>query len=351
MSEAQIDALNATLTEGADGAAENDPNRPLTRREQAMLEIEADNLRRLEEETGVKLTDNVPPVDDKAKLAEKQLEAQLNDEPQVLDPAQPGAVVKVKIDGEEQEVPLADVVRQFQKGSAADKRLNEATRILREAQEQAEQLRAAAAPAPAVAAQPVPTQEAPAAVPAELTQKAKDAFSKLYEGDEDAAAAALVALIQGQAGAQAATQAPAPVVDVDQLVGQVQQRLSESTAFNQAMDTIRRDYPEVINNTDFETLAAIKANQKIAAGASRAQAVLESAQEVYTNLGLKAAGRQQEETRDEKLKRKQELDIPNPVNASVPSQSQQEEETSVSSLIQQMALGRLGQTMPGDRKG
>jgi hypothetical protein len=40
--------------------------------------------------------------------------------------------VKVKIDGQEQEVSGADLVRDFQKAGAADKRLEEATRLLKE---------------------------------------------------------------------------------------------------------------------------------------------------------------------------------------------------------------------------
>ena len=95
--------------------------------------IAATRLAQLSEETNME----VAPVEE-GLTTESQVAAQLE-----AQPAAPVEKVKVKVDGTELEVSQEELVRTFQKNAAADKRLEEATRLLREA----EQLAAARAAA------------------------------------------------------------------------------------------------------------------------------------------------------------------------------------------------------------
>ncbi len=65
--------------------------------------------------------------------ADDQLALQTETAPRVLTDGLDRTMVRVKVDGVEQEIPVADVVRSYQKDAAAQARLNEATRVLDEA--------------------------------------------------------------------------------------------------------------------------------------------------------------------------------------------------------------------------
>ena len=110
------------------------PNSP---RNIAMEAINESRLRQLQEESGVDLS--AAPAND------TQIEEQLADpEPE---PTQP-APIKVKVDGSELEVTQEELVRTYQKNAAADRRLEEAARILKHAEELTQQRAAEPAAAP-----------------------------------------------------------------------------------------------------------------------------------------------------------------------------------------------------------
>ena len=83
------------------------------------------------------------PVPEKNTAAEDtpsgddQLAAQLGQDDKPVQYADPSARVKVKVDGEEIELPLAEVVKSYQKDAAASKRLQEATRLMQIAEQAA----------------------------------------------------------------------------------------------------------------------------------------------------------------------------------------------------------------------
>lgn len=303
-------------------------------RELAIEAIADANLRRLELESNVKLTDTATT----SSVDQEQLAAQLSDDV-ISDPRDKR--VRIKVDGVEQDVPLADVVRSYQIGSAADKRLQEATRILNEAKAQAPQAAPAPAQEPAPAPEPI-TVNPPVAV----ESRVREAFEKLFEGDSDAAVKAMSQLITESQGGQQPTQAP---VSIDQIAEQLQQRLAVDTAFA----TIQRDYPDVIANKDIELLTAIKVNQKIAEGASRASAMLDSAKEVYETLGRPIPGRQpekQSESRSEKLRLKAGMDRIPVANMSAAQTDEASQYVDASSVIQEIANRRMGQSLVVPRR-
>lgn len=317
-----------------------------SRRAEAMAALEASHAIRMQAETGTTFeadTDGIaaaqlPVVADPAPAAtdvDTQLAVQLNDgkvlEGEVIE-STANLRVKIKVDGVESEVPLSDVLRNYQKGSAADRRLEEATRLLKEAEQRA------AAPAPVTQAATEPS--APASD--EALGKAKQMMSLLYEGDEDKAAQMFVELTQ-TAGGQQPT--PAPGINVDDIAVAIEQRLAVKNAFA----TVQKDYPDVLANPDLDMLTANKAKALEATGITRAEALVQSAAEVYALLGRKPAGSPttapKPTGRDEKLKLKADLDPVRAAHASAATGAPPES-TSPSALIAAMAASRLGQSIP-----
>lgn len=335
------DLDDATLPQDAPTDGENTP-RPKTARETAMEALEANHLKRLEEESGVKLT-----ADD--LLTDDQLRNQLADEPSSPAPApvqattaQPdviadvaGKKVRVKIDGVEQEVGLEDVLRSYQKGSAADRRLEEATLLLKQAKEQAQQQ-------PAQPPQQEPAVTPPSAGPDDLKTAVQSALGHLYRGDEELAAAELADVMTRSA--QNATP-QAPTIDVDQIATQLQQRMEVQTALLR----VQTDYPDIYVSDDLQALTLMKVKAREAEGVSRAQAILDAANDVYTLLGKKP-GRQDAPPpaatpRDQKLARKAALEQIQAANVTESTNTQGEDD-SPSAVIAGMAAKRLGQSMP-----
>jgi hypothetical protein len=306
--------------------------RPKSPRELAMEAMGAARLAGLEAELGTKLGYDEDEDDDEGDEPEVQLNAQLAADDVITEVE--GRKVRVKVDGVERDIDLADAIKQYQKGSAADKRLEEATRLLREAEERARQ----AAPAPAY--QPA-TPESVIAPDAGKTNL-KEALEKLYLGDSDEAVSVITQLIdQAKGGAQPTQQAPQ--INIDAIAEQLQQRLAIDTA----LATVRTDYPDIIANKDIELLTAIKVDQLVAGGAPRAAAILDAAKEVYTNLGKAplSQGRPantQRESKQEKLMRKASLD-PLPTANVADASDEPSYPTTPSSLIQEMAARRIGQ--------
>ena len=315
---------DATLTEGVSDDAETPP-RAKSQRELAMDMIDAANMRRLEEETGVSLTEVTPET---VPAARAQIEAHLSDD--VITDFE-GKKVVIKVDGATQEIPLADVIREHQKGRAADRRLEEATALLQAAKLQAQQ-------APAPAAPPV---SEPVTTPGPVEERIRQATASLYEGDTDTFVKVMSEIVAAPRGEES----PAQVLSVEDVADEVQQRLAVDTAFA----TIQRDYPDVIADPDIELLTTIKVNQRVASGMPRDQAMLEGAKEVYSLLGKEMPGRPARgagESRDEKLARKNTMDkIPVATVAAGTSVEDEAGEKDPSQLIREMSRRRMGQTM------
>ena len=286
----------------------------------AMEQIEQANLRRMEEESGIKLESDEPNVD-------AQIEEQLA-------PEVPESKVRtVKIDGEERTVSDDELIRSYQKNQAADRRLEEAAQLLREANARAEQL----------AAQVQSQTQEPAPVSDDMRSEVKNALAVIYGGDEDAAAEALTNLLVKTRGGDQPTP-PQPQLSVDELAVAVQQRLDVDTAFAK----IQSDYPDLIADSNLEMLTAMKINQLAATGIPRAQAMLSAADEIYASLGKQPAGRQAPEPKPERnsrLENKGKLDPVRAASSSAIPPNVAAEEANPSSVIQEMAARRLGQSL------
>lgn len=303
---------------------------PLTAREIAMEKIasaQIDRARTAREFDGMDDVDVDPGNPDADQVA-------LQQQPAKVEPAAP-RVSRIKVDGEEREVTDDELIRSYQKNAAADRRLEEASNLLREANERAAQLAAQVVTPP-----PVTTPETP---DKDFQAEVKSVLSKLYEGDEDKAADALASLLMKTRGGDQPTPT-APSIDIDQLTVQIQQKMDIEKAFA----SIQSDYPDLIADPDLEMLTAMKINRAVASGTPRAQAMLESAAEVYKSVGKVAVGRQSESPKTgtaQRLDNKRKLDLVRPASG-VASQHSVPQEEDASSVIAEMAARRLGQSIP-----
>lgn len=133
-----------------DTGVEVKETRPLTNRQEMMKEISATRNKQFEEESGTKIEDLEPPeTKEEAKKEEEsqkeepkeEVKQEQKEEVKELEKEDPVKAKKYigKIDGKEVEFNEDQVVqagmRTLQKESAADKRLEEASRLFREAQE------------------------------------------------------------------------------------------------------------------------------------------------------------------------------------------------------------------------
>lgn len=302
---------------------------PLTAREIAMEKIASAQIDRARTAGDFDGMDDVDVDPDNPDADQVALQA-----PTKAEPAAPKVHV-VKIDGEERQVTDDELVRSYQKNAAADRRLEEASNLLREANERAAQLAAQVVTPP-----PVTTPETP---DKDFQAEVKSVLSKLYEGDEDKAADALASLLMKTRGGDQPTPT-APSIDIDQLTVQIQQKMDIDKAF----ESIKSDYPDLIADPDLEMLTAMKINRAVASGTPRAQAMLESAAEVYKLAGKVAVGRQAETPKPgsvNRLENKQKLDLVRPASG-VASQHSVPQEEDASSVIAEMAARRLGQSIP-----
>lgn len=267
-------------------------------------------------------------VTEPEETVDEQIEAQaVEPEPQKEQ------TVRVKVDGVEMELPISEVVKSYQKDAAATKRLQAATELLRVAEEKA-------------AAAQVKTQiQDEGQSDDESLGRIKEAFSKLYEGDEDGAAQAMLSLLAK--GAKQSVATPVPQVDTEAIAVAVKQQLEVDSAY----EKVQTDYPELFSESERGIVLGRETyqrmTQKVSGGISRAQALRESAEEVAALFGVQKAGRSAEPVstaRDEKLARKAKLDNPRAANV-VAGGVQSPAEQNVSATIQEIARSRLGQTM------
>ena len=262
--------MSAILDDDEDVLAGNTGERTVVvnPRELALRAIEDGRIREFEQESGVKVpaqpvvdedmdADDVAAEQERARLQavadgkaaaasrpapadDDQLQRQVQDvAPTVIDNFD-NVVVKRKVNGVEELVPLADVMRTHQKTAAADQRLEEATRLLREAE-----ARAKAVPeAPAPAATP-PKDEA-ADIAAELT-------TALFAGDEEKARELL-----RQGLSRPSIPTPVPVPSVDVLAEQVEQQI----AVKGALREFQRDYSRLVDDPELATLSDMRINHQ-----------------------------------------------------------------------------------------
>lgn len=163
-------------------------------------------------------------ADDTSSAAD-QLALQ-TDTPRVLTDNLDKTMVRVKVDGVEQELPLADVVRSYQKDAAAQTRLNEATRVLEEARRTA----AAVTSTPKPPAQVEQTEQARDTASTPKPETVKEFVDALFEGDTDKAVEAFSKLGLNTGRSDEAT------LDLEQVQAQLTPAIKQQLIDDSALD-------------------------------------------------------------------------------------------------------------------
>lgn len=342
------------LTEGQDKGTGGAQEEVLSPRELAMQGLEAGRNSTFHKETGitVQVDSNLDPdanADDiaaeearkqleagKSLAADGQIKANLEDapKPKVLEGDFAAMMVKRKVDGVEEEISVADLLKVNQKDAAATKRLEEAARTLAEARA----LQAAARTAAKTGDDDKDKGQTEA-----QTGVVKTVIKALFEGDEETATKALSELVASSpsSGTQAAT------LDIDATTAAVEQRIRVKTA----LQTFQTDYPKLYEDPDLATLSDMQVNREVAAGKPLEEAILSAGAALYAKFGFKKEPGRQEKNADatdrtEKLDRKRERDsVPaaTALSASTAEQQQSEED------FRKQSIADLRTLRPGER--
>lgn len=281
--------------------------------------IAAENHRRMTEELGIK--------EEETEVKQDPEQTQTI-EPHLLDEeALANMRVKTKVDGIEEEHSIADLVKSYQKDSAASRRLEEASRKQRELEEREAELlaREAALTKPSTTDQP----------PLERDAILSEALSALYEGDEEKTKEAFGKLF---AERETATPQHEKTVDPVAIANEVRERIK----FEDALDQLKADYPHIIADPYLVQVADAYLAKELADGKDITEAMKESGKKTQEWLEQKLPGTKTLDGKADKLERKKSLDN---ITAANVKQGREDAETetspqAASSVIAEMRKAR-----------
>lgn len=234
-------------------------------------------------------------------------------------------LVKTKIDGVESEVSVADIVRQYQKNGAAERRLEEATRLLNEARaaQTTQQTPVGFAP---------PSQSGDSPASQEGDDEGKEFLAALFDGDETKA---LVALKKFGLGRQQ------PTLNPTQLAAQLTPAIKQQLVVDSALEKFEADYSDVMADPYLEGMTADFIKQEMASGKTFVDSLEVSGQRTRDWLASKGV-KQQTTTpttdRESKLERKARMDRIPALNSK--AATQEEPEQNASDVINEMRRAR-----------
>lgn len=296
-------------TEGAVEAVE------LSERERMMQDFDA----RREEETKA---ENIKMLAEHGITQKEEVEAPVDETPKL---------VKVKVDGEEVEVPYDEVVTNYQKTQAADKRLRDAAlerQRLDADRAELEALKASLTQKPAE-----PEVETP-----EAGMSLKEALELALEGDTDTAAERISRLIT------TANKPSTPGMDEAKVIQAVEQKLAEiryQDELTRANDIFLAEYEDLNGDDTLLSIVNTQYQQLLKNGTPPVQAAKQAGDSTREWLQTKT-GKPATVDTEARQQRKQNITTLPQANARTKS-TQTEEPDDVSSVIAAMRRQRPGQ--------
>ena len=347
----KVEAADVNETTGTPGKEGKDGYVPTFRddaRQEALQSILSARRSEIEQETGVTLgtapektekavdADEVKPEEQTKEEVSEQVELQteeVKEVEEVKEEEKPPQKLKIKIDGEEEEITLDEAVRIVQKNRAADKRLAEASRLLKEAQE-----KSVTDDAQKKATESAKEDEKRKETLKDLNKKF---VAAMLEGDEGKAADVNLEIQSLLIEGRPEPTPKEPAVDVGQIASQVKQQLEVESALKKS----KIDYPELYKDPDLEAVAAVKIERMMKDEEKSFSDALETvAKEFSTKFGWKAGRKPetQESTtsRSQKLEKKAGIDVLPAASARAVSTTP--EPLTPSQRIEQMRKARPG---------
>ncbi len=250
--------------------------------------------------------------------------------PRVLTDGLDKTMVRVKVNGVEQELPVADVVKGFQIESAARQRMAEADELMRQARAAAA---AAAAKPPGQVDTPAPEKDTSAHSSAESLGEFVDT---LFEGDKDKAVAALAKLIGGRTETS-------PTLDLTELAAQVTPEIRQQLIDDSALERFAKDNADLAADPHLVSVTNGFIQEAVNGGKPYAEALGEGAQRTRDWLASIGAAKPKTEPEQgahqpSKLERKAGIDEVQALNRT--ANTTQAAPTSPSSVIAEMRKAR-----------
>lgn len=276
-------------------------------------------------------------IDEDPNLAEQLAEQTKPEEPKGGEEAEIPAekiadaprMVRVKIDGEEQEIPENDVIKGFQKDATASKRLEEASRIKKELDARetalAERERQIVAAQAAQAIKDSPTPPAPEG------DAVKEFLTAFYEGDEEKTEQALRRLTAGRPSAT-------PEPDYKSIVPAVKDQVKKELEAEKAVMEFTKDYKDIIDDPYLAKVADTFFDAEIKGGKSFSEALTTAGNNTRDWI-KKYAPEPASTARQERLSRKESIDNL-PVTSAVSGAVSKDEPETPSSIIAKMREAR-----------
>lgn len=302
---------------GDDTADQNDP--PKSKRELAMDLVTANRLRDLEEETGQTLI--APEDSEEGKPAEPR-----------------AAKRRVKVDGQDLDVSDEELVREYQKGRTADRRLEQAALARKELEAESARLAAERVEIERLKGQPAAAASGDndsQATPIGDDTGDRTIYEALVSGDEDEALKAIKKLREGRPEGSTPKTA--------EIAAQVRQQI----AWDEAQAKFSEDYQDIVadpllreiaSNTLIETLKTSESyGQAFREAGNRTRAWVRSAGGGSPQAG--GAGAPADPGRAEKEARKGRIDNPTAIGARAAGKPQEQAETP-RDVIKQMREAR-----------
>lgn len=163
-------------------------------------------------------------------------------------------MVRVKLDGQELDLPIEEVIAGYQKNEVASRRMTEATKKLSDAEARERAIAEREAKITSPAAPEAGASDKQVSTPEQRDETfqaaAKGFIDALYGSDEADAVTKLEALVKAGRGPD--TKAPA-TPDLEQITAQITPRIKQQIEVESALQTFAQEFPEIVADPYLES--------------------------------------------------------------------------------------------------